>query len=230
MLTSLFQNSTRATKILFSQPIVLVMSIYQALVFSTMYSIYTNYSKIWSNPPYNFNTTQVALTYLGPATGFILTACIVVPYIDRVYNRLAKIYNNGKGKPEYRLPLANIGAVFLPVSLFWFGWTVEYGRPWPVALSAMLFFGASHVSIFNSVQNYYIDAFESMAASALAAGAFLRSIIGGIIPLFVPKMFETIGYGWGMSVFGIMAVALMPAPLLFFWYGARLRERFAVDL
>ena len=195
-----------------------------------MYSTYTNYSTIWSNPPYNFDTTQVALSYLAPAAGFLLAACIIVPFIDRIYNHLAKTQNNGKGKPEYRLPLANMGAVFLPASLFWFGWTVEAGRPWPVCLSAMLLFGASQVSIFNTVQNYYIDAFESMAASALAAGAFLRSVIGGTVPLFVPKMFDSIGYGWGFSVLGIMALVLMPAPLLFFWYGGRLGERFPLNV
>lgn len=208
----------------------MIMSTYQALVFSTMYSLYTNYSDIWSNPPYNFSTTQVALSYLGPVIGFVLTAFIMVPFIDRIYNRLAKTLNNGEGKPEYRLPLANIGAVCLPLSLFWFGWTVEKGYSWPIPLAAMLFFGASQVSIFNSVQNYYIDAFESMAASALAAGAFLRSIVGGIVPLFVPKLFEQVGYGWGLSLFGFVAVALMPAPLLFFRFGGRLRERFAVDV
>lgn len=206
------------------------MSAYQALIFSTMYSLYTNYSSIWSSPPYNFDQVGVALAYLGPAVGFILTAFIIVPFIDRIYNRLAKQYNDGEGKPEYRLPLAAIGAVFLPASLFWFGWTVELESPWPVPLSSMLLFGASQVSIFNTVQNYYIDSFESLAASALAAGAVLRSIIGGVVPLFVPIMFDKIGYGWGMSVFGFMAVLLMPAPLLFFWYGARLREKYQIDL
>lgn len=194
-----------------------------------MYSLYTNYSKIWKHPAYDFTTTQVAFSYLAPAVGFTVAALFIVPYIDRIYNSLKKHYSND-GKPEYRLPLANVGAIFLPCSLFWFAWTVEHERPWPVPLSAMLLFGASQVSIFNSVQNYYIDAFESMAASALAAGAFLRSVVGGIIPLFVPTLIEKVGYGWGLSVFGFIAVALMPAPLLFFWYGARLRERFPLDL
>ena len=222
-------NSTKAAKILFFQPIVLIMSTYQALIFSTMYSLYSIFTTVWSSPPYNFDVVQVALTYLAPATGFLLTACIVVPFIDRIYNRLAEKSNDGEGRPEYRLPLANIGAVFLPTSLFWFGWTVDQGKPWPVCLSAMLFFGASQVSIFNTVQNYYIDSFESMAASALAAGAFLRSIIGGLAPLFVPKLFESVGYGPGLSIFGGMAVLLMPAPLLFFFYGQKLREKFAID-
>lgn len=222
-------NATRACKILFRQPIVLVMSTYQALIFSTMYSLYTNYSSIWSNPPYDFNKIQVSISYLAPAVGFCLTAAIVVPFIDRIYNRLSQ-QNDGEGKPEYRLPLANIGALCLPISLLWFGWTVEYEYNWPVPLSAMLFFGASQVSIFNTVQNYYIDAFENMAASALAAGAFLRSVVGGIVPLFVPMLFDKVGYGWGMSVFGIMAVLLMPAPALFYWYGQKIREKYPLKL
>jgi multidrug resistance protein len=221
-------NSTKATKILFKQPIVMTMSTYQALIFASMYSLYTMYDTIWQSPPYAFSPTQVALAYLGPATGFILTAGIVVPFIDPVYNALAK-RNGNDGKPEYRLPLANIGAICLPISLFWFGWAVEKQLNWPIPVTATLLFGASQVSIFNTVQNYYIDSFEGMAASALAAGAFLRSMIGGIVPLFVPKMVESIGYGWGLSVFGFVSVLLVPAPLLFYWYGARLREKFAID-
>lgn len=223
-------NSTRACKILFYQPAVLIMSAYQALVFSTMYSLYTNYSSIFSSPPYNFSDEQVAVAYLAPAVGFILTAFIVVPFIDKIYNKLAQEKNNGEGKPEYRLPLANIGAFFLPISLFWFGWSIQTEQHWAIVLASTLFFGASQVSIFNTVQNYYIDSFESMAASALAAGAFLRSMVGGIVPLFVPQMFDKLGYGWGMSVFGIISVLLMPAPLLFFFYGAKLREKYKLDL
>lgn len=223
------KNSTTATKILFYQPIVLVISVYQALVFSTMYSLYSNYTTIWSDEPYNFNTLQVGVAYLSPAAGFIATAFIVVPFMDPIYKKMADLYNDGEGKPEYRLPLSNIGAVCLPISLFWFGWAIEKELYWPIPLAATLFFGASQISIFNSFQNYYIDSFESKAASALAAGAFLRSIIGGIVPLFIPKMFDSLGYGLGFSVFGIISIMLMPAPLLFMRYGAVLREMFAME-
>lgn len=223
----IISNSTRASKILVCQPIVTTMAAYQALIFASMYSLYSNYATIWSDPPYNFGQTQVALTYLSPAIGFIVASCFIVPLVDRIYKSLAE--KNGEGKPEYRLPLANIGAIFLPASLFWFGWTVEKQLSWPIPLASALLFGAGQVAIFNCSQNYYLDAFESYAASALAAGAFLRSLMGGIIPLFVPRMFEDIGYGWGMSVFGILSVLLMPAPLLFYYYGEMLRKKFAFN-
>lgn len=218
-------NSTRAVKILTTQPIVLTMSLYQALVFSSMYSLYSQYTTIWSAPPYELEKKQIGLMYLGPALGFIITAVFIVLFIDKVYGALAE-RNGDDGQPEYRLPMANVGAVLLPISLFWFGWSVEKNAPWPVPVLATMLFGASQVSIFNCVQTYYIDAYESNAASALAAGAFLRSIVGGIVPLFVTGMFEQLGYGWGMSVFGFLSVLLMPAPALFYWIGRRVRERF----
>ncbi|KAK4498246.1 hypothetical protein PRZ48_010903 [Zasmidium cellare] len=213
-------NSTRAVKILMTQPIVSTMSLYQALVFSSMYSLYSQYTSIWSAPPYEFSKKQIGLTYLGPAVGFIICAVFIVLFIDKVYGALAE-RNGDEGQPEYRLPMANIGAVFLPISLFWFGWAVEKNAPWPVPVLATMLFGASQVSIFNCVQTYYIDAYEDNAASALAAGAFLRSIVGGIVPLFVSGMFEKLGYGWGMSVFGFLGVLLMPAPAVFYWIGRR---------
>lgn len=181
------QNSTRAVRILLTQPIVAILSLYQAIIFSSLYSLYAQYETIWSSPPYNFTQTQVGLAYLGPGTGFVIMAIISIIFIDKIYNYLSR-RNNNDGFPEYRLPLANVGALFLPISLFWFGWTIDYGLQWPIPMVATAFFGASHVSVFNPVQTYYIEAYGTMAASALAAGAFLRSIVGGVVPLVVSKM------------------------------------------
>lgn len=181
------QNSTRAVRILLTQPIVAIMSLYQAIIFSSLYSLYAQYETLWSAPPYNFSKTQVGLAYLGPATGFIIMAVVSVVFIDKIYNYLSR-RNDDDGYPEYRLPLANVGALFLPISLFWFGWTVEYGYNWPIPIAATAFFGASQVSVFNPVQTYYIEAYGTMAASALAAGAFLRSVVGGVVPLLVGSL------------------------------------------
>lgn len=114
----------RPLRILFTQPIVLVLAVYQAVLFGTTYSLYTNFQAIYSDI-YGFGSTQVGLLYLFPGLGFLIAVWFLVPNIDTVYNRLAE-KNDGKAKPEYRLPLANIGAALLPISLFWFAWTVEY--------------------------------------------------------------------------------------------------------
>lgn len=101
---------------------------------------------------------------------------------------------------------------------------------WFVTIMPTFFYGIGQVAIFNSVQNYYIDSFEKYAASAIAAGALFRSVIGGIVPLLTGGLLEKLGVGWGMSVFGFISVALAPSPLLFWYYGEWLRKRFAIDL
>lgn len=84
--------------------------------------------------------------------------------------------------------------------------------------------------ILNPTQNYYIDAFERYAASAIAGGALFRSILGGVVPLFAPGLFDKLGYGWGVSVFAFVGVLLAPAPLLFYRFGEVIRQRFTVKL
>ena len=218
----------RPLKILFMQPIVLTMAIYQAITFATVYTLYTNFQDIYSGI-YGFNTTQVGLMYLGPGIGFLLAVWFIVPRIDTVYNVLTR-RNNGKEKPEFRLPIANIGSVMIPSSLFWFAWTIESRQHWFITILSTVFFGIGQVAVLNSVQNYYIDAFSRYAASAIAAGAVFRSMFGGVVPLFGPALFERLGYGWGISVFAFLSVGIAPAPLLYFYYGERVRLRFTVDL
>ncbi|EME48016.1 hypothetical protein DOTSEDRAFT_167522 [Dothistroma septosporum NZE10] len=218
---------TRPLRILM-QPIVFTMSVYQAILFGTTYSIYTNMQPIFQGE-YGFDTEQVGLLYLGPGLGFLFAVWFLVPRIDTIYKRL-KARNDGKAYPEYRLPLANVGAIFIPVSLFWFAWTVQTHKPWYVPIMATFFYGIGQVSILNCTTNYYIDCFETYAASAIAAGAVFRSVVGGVVPLFAPGIFDTLGYGWGISVFGFLSVAIAPAPLIFYLYGGLVREKFWIDL
>ncbi|KAL9127889.1 MAG: hypothetical protein Q9217_003325 [Psora testacea] len=228
LLTRLAHNTQRPIRILFTQPIVLTMAVYQSILFGTTYSLWTNFEAIYGKQ-YGFTTTQVGLVYLGPGVGFLIAVWFIVPKIDTVYNRLTE-KNNGNAKPEYRLPLANIGAVLIPISLFWFAWTVQYGVHWFVTILATVFFGLGQTSILNSVQNYYIDSFSKYAASAIAAGAIFRSIVGGVLPLGAAGLFEKVGYGWGISVFAFSSLMLSPAPLLFIRFGGRLREKYAIEL
>ena len=226
--SKLATSMARPLRILFTQPIVLTMAVYQAVLFGTTYSLYTNFQAIYGDL-YSFDTTTVGLMYLGPGLGFLTAVWFIVPKIDTVYNYLGR-KNNVEPKPEYRLPLANIGAVLIPSSLFVFAWTVQFKVHFVVPLISTAFFGLGQITILSTCQNYYIDSFQKYAASAIAAGAVFRSIVGGILPLGASKLFEAAGYGWGISVFAFLSLALSPAPLLFFYFGEGVRERFAIEL
>ena len=219
---------SRPLRILFTQPIVLTMAIYQAIIFATNYSLYTNFQAIFG-AGYGFSTTQVGLMYLAPGLGFLVSVWFLIPRIDSIYNSLTT-RNSGVSKPEFRLPLSNVGAVLVPLSLFWFAWCAEYHVDCAVTISSTVFFGLGQITIMNSVQNYYIDSFSKYAASAIAAGTVFRSIFGGVVPLFAPVLFDKVGYGWGISVFAFCALVLTPSPLLFYYFGERVRKRFAIEL
>ena len=219
----------RPVRILFTQPVVFTMATYQALLMGTMYSLYTRFQAIFQDDPYSFTPRDVGLVYLFPGSGFLIAVVFIVPRVDTVFNALTRRHG-GIQKPEYRLPLANIGSVFIPLALFYLGWTLQYGLHWAICLASMPFFGIGVQAVFNCVQNYYIDSFEKYAASAIAAGAVFRSLVGGVMPLITPPLFDALGYGWGMSVLGFLAVLLAPAPMVFYYFGERLRKRFAIEL
>ena len=83
-----------------------------------------------------------------------------------------------------------------------------------------------------TVSTYLVDAFTIYAASAMAANTVFRSLAGAILPLAGPKMYDTLGLGWGNSLLGFIALALCPLPIIFYVYGERIRtdKRFQLKL
>lgn len=82
-----------------------------------------------------------------------------------------------------------------------------------------------------SVSTYLVDAFTVYAASAMAANTVFRSLAGALLPLAGPRMYETLGLGWGNSLLGFIALAFCALPVVFWVYGERIRTnpRFHVD-
>lgn len=129
----------------------------------------------------------------------------------------------GTSRPEHRLPLLAIGGVIIPTGLFIYGWTLSFHVHWivPILSTALVGFGLQATNITTS--SYIVDAFGIYAASALAAVAVLRNLAGAILPLAAPALYAHLGYGWGNSVLGFVALALLPGPLLLIRYGEYLR-------
>ena len=61
------------------------------------------------------------------------------------------------------------------------------------------------------------------AASAIAANTFLRSLAGACFPLFSQYMFKALGVNWAGTLLGCVAIILVPIPVVFYKYGAKLR-------
>jgi len=116
------------------------------------------------------------------------------------------------------------GAVLIPVGLFWYGWTAQEKLIWILPDIGIAIFGCGIILGTQAMQAYVMDSFREHVASASAASQLLRSIAGFVFPLFAPRMYDKLGYGWGNSLLAFVFIAIgLPAPLILWRYGARLR-------
>jgi hypothetical protein len=75
-------------------------------------------------------------------------------------------------------------------------------------------------------QLYLIELFGSKgAASALGANNILRYMGGTFLPLAGPRLYRSLGYGWGNTLLGFLALLFAVPPVFMYRYGERLRAR-----
>ena len=209
------------TMLIFS-PIILVASIYIALVFGYQYLLITTIPTVFTTV-YGFSTSSVGLVYLGLGTGMVTSTVVFGLCSDRFLKSRARRSSHGVLKPEYRLVPLLPGALLVPTGLFLYGWSAQRAWPWLVPIIGTAFLGAGLNSILLSLQTYLIDAYVVYAASALAANTIVRSTAGALLPLAGPDMYRFLGLGWGSSILGFIALLFIPMPILLMKYGERLR-------
>lgn len=121
-----------------------------------------------------------------------------------------------------------IGGLSFALGLFWFGWSgYRADIHWIVPTLSGLLTGFGLLAIFLQSLNYLVDAYLMFAASAIAANTFLRSLAGAGFPLFSQYMFKSLGVNWAGTLLGCVALVLVPIPVGFYFYGAKIREKSA---
>lgn len=224
----LWHGLKRPMMLLFKSPIVFLLSTYMALVYGLLYLFFTTIPSVFRQR-YGFSAGLAGLAYLGIGIGFMVGLGTVAFTSDRLVVKLTA-RNGGKFNPEMRLPAMIIFACILPISFFWYGWTVEKNAHWAAPIVGMFPFGVGMMGVYLPIQTYIIDSYPGYAASANAALTTTRSLVGALLPLAGPRMFGDLGIGWGNSLLGFLAVAFIPIPIIFIRYGKVIREKFPVDL
>ncbi|KAL1633412.1 hypothetical protein SLS58_011103 [Diplodia intermedia] len=223
---------TRPWVMLFTEPILFLLSLYMAFCYGILYLDFTAYPVVFAQTR-GWAPGPAGLSFLGIGIGMALaTACS--PLINRVHaHYVAKLRlqqrqqqqqqqqgnnnnddndennNNNSAQqpypPEARLPHLIPLSPLLPASLFWFAWTSSPRHHFLLPIAAGVPFGLGFVPLFLAITAYLADTYgpAGHAASALAANAVLRSIFGAAFPLFAPRMYERLGAAWATSVLGM---------------------------
>ncbi|KAG9387689.1 Benomyl/methotrexate resistance protein [Pyrenophora tritici-repentis] len=210
--------------LLFCEPIVLLLSLYHAIIYGILYMLFGAFPIVYRQGR-GWNEGVGGLPFVSVAIGVILAIAYVIFVDNKQYMKKVQSSGTGFAAPEARLPMCIIGGIALPIGLFWFAWTNGPSVHWAVSVVAAIPFGFGMVLIFLSIMNYLIDSYTIFAASVLAGNGIIRSVFGAAFPLFTSQMYKGLGIHWASSVPAFLAVACLPLPFLFYKYGKGIREK-----
>jgi len=183
LLGVLFITLLRPTKMLFTEPIVSFLSLYVAFNFAVIFTFFASVPYVFGLV-YGFDRGETGLVFLAVGLGCTLSLPTAIILDRLVYQKKWKI-SPGKVAPEERLWAAMLGALGIPIGLFWFAWSSRANVHWIVPIIGIVPFAWGNLCIYISTCLYLIETYAALtAASAIAANGLLRYILGGTFPLF----------------------------------------------
>ncbi|KAF2449867.1 MFS general substrate transporter [Karstenula rhodostoma CBS 690.94] len=205
-----------------TRPIIYVITGLLALDMGVYCVMLSSLAKLWTER-YHTSKFTSSLHYIAVAIGATINGQCGSWLMDRIYSVL-KRRNKGVGQPEFRVPYLVPGLVLMPAGLVWYGWAAHHVLSWAMVDFGVGIFTLGSFTTAQAVNSYQLDEFKEYSASALAATFLLQNVLGFLMPIWAPKMYEVLGYGWGNSLVAlvVVVVGLPMAAVLWFW-GAKIR-------
>ena len=151
------KNFSRPLRMLFTEPIVFLLSLYMSFIYGLLYLFLTAYPLVFQ-VVHGFNPGIGGLPYFGIIIGEIIAGLVIFIRQPSFNRKLAA--NGGIPIPEWRCPEIIAGGISFSAGLFWFGWTgYEASIPWIVPTLSGLLLGFGIMSIFLQSLNYLVDAY-----------------------------------------------------------------------
>ena len=218
------RSLSRPLRLLFFHPIIQIMASLSAFNYGVLYIVLSTFANMWTTR-YHESVEISSLHYIAVALGEIVGSQLGGPLMDIIFGKL-KNRASREIAPEYHLPLMLPAGIFASIGLIIYGWTAQFGvHWWVVDIGVFLAMFGGQIS-GQPIQAYVIDAYPDHTSSATAASQFIRSLTAFAFPLCAPKMYSALGYGWGNTMVAFVSLAtFVPAPVLLWIWGARLRSR-----
>ncbi|KAI9819636.1 MAG: hypothetical protein M1827_007086 [Pycnora praestabilis] len=212
----------RPFQLLFGELIVILFSLYTMVLYGLLYMFFVAYPVIFSEGK-GYSASIAGLMFIPIAVG-VLVGTISSPLVNTHYLTLVRKHN-GSPPPEVRLIPMMWACWSIPIGVFINAWTSYPRLSWVGPCLAGLPVGFGFVFLYNAINNYLVDSYQHMAASALAAKTLVRSVWGAMTVLFTIQMYHRLGYQWAGSLIGFISLACCAIPYIFYYKGATIRRR-----
>lgn len=218
----------RPINLLVYRPTIQINSIAFGINFGVYSLLLSTLATLYLGPKYNQTKAQASLHYIAISIGATIETQLGTILMDWIYKYLTERSNrNGTSKPgvpEYRAPYMAPGLLLVAIGVFWYGWSAENSIHWAVVDVGVVVFSMGSFFFGQAVMAYQLDEFGDYAASALAASRLPCYLAGFTFPIFAPKLYESLGYGWGNSLMGLVWIVLVfPIPVVLWVWGEKLR-------
>lgn len=217
-------NLSRPFILFFTEPILWFLNIWISVIYGVLYLCFVAYPVVFTENR-GWGPGISGLAFLGIGIG---TLCAIAsePLCRRIVNSQRRDPETGKVRPEATALIMAIGACSTALGQLGFSWTcLPTSIHWAVPIAFGIPFGAGNTLSFIYGSHYLAGAYEIFAASALAGNAVVRSVFGAVLPLAGPKMYEVLKPRWAGTLLGLLEVALIPIPFVFWRYGDRIRAK-----
>ena len=165
------KNFSRPLRMLVTEPIVLLLSIYMAFIYGLLYLFLTAYPLVFQGV-HKMNLGVGGLPFFGMIVGQVLAGTLIFVRQPGYQRKLAA--NNNVPIPEWRLPEVIAGGVCFAVGLFWFGWTgYREDIHWIVPTLSGILTGFGLMGIFLQALNYLVDAYLMVSTYHLSVESSL---------------------------------------------------------
>ncbi|KAL4880064.1 major facilitator superfamily domain-containing protein [Aspergillus karnatakaensis] len=220
-------NLSRPFVMAVMEPICIFWNLYIAIVYGILYLCFTAYPIVFRDIR-GWSLGLSGLAFCGIGVGcLIIIAC--EPAIRRMIQAHKIDPETGKVFPEAMVSIVCISAVLIPTGELWFAWTCAPATiPWIVPILAGVLFGCGNSGVFIYSSNYLTDSYGVYAASALAGNSVIRSVLGGVLPLVGTYLYDGLGPNWAGTLLGLLEVAIIPIPFVFYKYGYKIRRKSAL--
>lgn len=220
----------RPLHMLFTEPIVTLISMYNAFILSLFYTFVVSVPWIFRTY-YGFDSTGETLSFLGLIIGAMLVPVPMVLIDMRFYQKRLRQWRSNHDEdeqlpPENRLMSSLTGSFVLPAGMFIVAWTAQNRVHWAVPIFFQGVVMLSSMLVYAGATLYMLDAYGPLyGASASGALQLSRYMLSAAFPLFALRMFQSLGVGWALSLLGFITLAMAPIPWLFWYYGPQIRAR-----
>ncbi|TQV93257.1 MFS transporter [Cordyceps javanica] len=197
----------------YSELILMLVSLYLTIIYIVLFTFLEGYTYVFGET-YGISEGLTSVCWAGMLVGNLF----VIGLVPIVYSWTAKALSRSSSStivPETRLWYTMLGgAVAVPISLFWMGWTSNPNISIWSPLVASVLFGFGVTTIFIVSYMYLIDAYDTYSASALGFLVFTRYIVAGGVTVAGGPIYRSLGVPYTLTILGSISAAMALVPYL----------------